>query len=180
MPAPWMINLLAAVPGLIWDGKAVHPGCLRELTTGLADAQPVAMAIDLESCRRSNRYARSSYALDGNLLRWHHPQPGSREYFQYEYLGALASGIHVVRVAEGGGGSGVFQSLLFLRMGTTSRLDEGQRRQGPVLTLAGFQTLGDRAQATVELKGRDVVIKRRPFLGEAGWGPEEVLTRRPE
>lgn len=175
-----LLNLFASVPGLVWDGKAVHPGCLRELTTGLADSQPVAVALDLDGCRRSNRYATSSYALDGAVLRWHHPQPASREYFQYEYLGVLASGIHVLRVAEGGSGSAVFQSLLFVRMGTASRLDDGQRRQGPILTLAGFQTLGDRAQATVELKGRDVVVKRRTFLGVSGWGPEEVLTRRPE
>jgi hypothetical protein len=177
---PWLLNLVAAVPGFVWEGRSVHPGCLRELTIGLADSQPVAVALDLNGCRGSNRYASSSYAVDGAVLRWH-PQPGSREYFQYEYLGVLASGIHVLRVAEGGGsGSGIFQSLLFVRLGTASRLDDGQRRQGPILTLAGFQTLGDRAQATVELKGRDVVVKRRSFLGVAGWGPEEVLTRRPE
>src|SRR5262245_65278803 len=101
-------------PGLLWRGAAVHPGCLRQLTTDLADSRPVVAAVDLEGCSKSNRFADAPEA-DGRILRWK-PDAGDRGFFQYEYLGTLSNGVLVVRTAESGGGSGIFQELLLLRV----------------------------------------------------------------
>ena len=170
-------QLAAQNPGLVWDGSAVHPGCIRELTTDLADPAPVSAAIDLQGCQRSNRYT-SAIEVEGSVLRWRDPNGGGRGYFEYEYLGALASGVHIVRVGESGGGSGVFQSLLFLRTVVGEVLEDGRQRVRYLLTLIGSENLGDRAQVSVELKGTEITIRRRQFRGAGGWGPEEIIRRR--
>lgn len=171
----WQV-MTTGQPGLIWDGTAVHPGCIQELTTDLADPTPVVAAVDLEGCRRSNRFA-SSAEIDGRVLRWRNPDGEGRGYFQYEYLGVLANGVHVVRVEDSGGGSGVFHSLLFLRTSRRPVLEGGRQRVRHILTVVGSEGLGDRTRATVELKGSEVTIRKRDFRGAEGWGPEQIMRR---
>ena len=172
-----LAGLLVEAPGLLWKGSPVHPGCIRELRTELADSQPVVAAVDLEGCTHSNRYS-SSYEKDGRVLRLRDAGPDARGYFQYEYLGALSTGVHVVRFVESGGGSGSFDGLLFLRIEKTTVLEDGRQRPREMLLLVGSESLGDRAEATVELSGDAVKIRRREFRGASGPGPEEVLVRK--
>ncbi len=172
-----LLQFLTETPGLLWQGSAVHPGCIRELRVDLADPKPVVAAIDLEGCRSSNRYS-SFYETEGRVLRWRDPDGDGRGYFQYEYLGVLSNGVHVVRIGESGGGSGVFQKLLFLRTSEATVSEDGRQRVRHALTLVGSETLGDRAQVAVELSGDAVTIRRREFRGAQGFGPEEVLVRR--
>ena len=171
------LQLLTGRPGLLWQGSAVHPGCIRELRADLADEKPVVAAVDLEGCRRSTRYS-SSYETDGSVLRWRDPDTDGGGYFQYEYLGVLSNGIHVVRIGESGGGSGFFEDLLFLRSNEATVSEDGRQRARQVLTLVGSETLGDRAQVAIELSGDAVTIRRREFRGTEGFGPEEVLVRK--
>jgi len=170
------VHASAAPAGLVWNGQPVHPGCIRELMIDLADPLPVAAAVDLEGCRRSNRYS-LPWEVDGSVLRWFGPGDDRPGYFQYEHVGVLASGVHVIRAGEGGGGSGFFQSLVFARISESRVLEDGQTRKRHVLTRVGSETLGDRAQATVDLKGDLVTIRRREFRGAEGLGPEEIISR---
>lgn len=174
-----MLTLLhgaAPAPGLIWDGKPVHPGCIQQLMTELADPRPVVAAVDLEGCRRSNRYS-SAPKVEGGVLGWRDPAQGEQVYFQYEYLGVLSSGVHVVRVGESGGGSGFFQSLLFMRIRESQVLEHGESRKRQSLELVGSESLGDRPEATVSLEGDVVRIRLREFRGASGMGPEEIIER---
>ena len=168
----------AEPPGLVWRGKPVHPGCIRELKTELADSRPVVAAVDLEGCADSNRYA-APYETEGRTLRLRDSAAeGSRGYFQYEHLGVLSTGVHVVRLLESGGGSGAFQGLLFLRVEKTRVLEDGRERAREALVLRGSESLGDRDQVIVELSGDSVKIRRREFRGALGYGPELVVIRR--
>jgi hypothetical protein len=169
-----LLNLLIDTPGLLWQGSAVHPGCMHELKTELADSKPLAAAIDLEGCNGSNKYS-APYETEGSRLRWRDPDGG---YFQYEYLGALSNGVQVVRIGESGGGSGFFQGLFFLRISQSTVLEDGRRRVRNALTLVGSESLGDRDQVTVELSGETVTIRRREFRGALGFGPEQKVVRR--
>src|SRR3954471_13492373 len=135
-------------PGLLWHNAAVHPGCIRQLTTDIADARPVVAAVDLEGCSGSNRFS-DAPDIDGRILRWKQPDGGDRGFFQYEYLGALTSGVLVVRTAESGGGTGVFQELLFLRVTSSTVLEDGTKRARDALTMVGSESLGDRDQVRV-------------------------------
>jgi hypothetical protein len=168
---------LAQAPGLPWRGTPVHPGCLRLLTTDLPDATPVVAAVDLEGCTRSNRFS-DAPEVDGRVLRWRQPEGGDRGYFQYEFLGSLANGVLVARTAESGGGSGIFQELLFMRITPSTVLDNGEPRTREMLTLVGSESLGDRDRTTIALSGDTVTITRREFLGARGYGPEKTTVRR--
>ncbi|MGH8645599.1 MAG: hypothetical protein ACREX4_14525 [Gammaproteobacteria bacterium] len=163
-------------PGLMWERQPVHPGCIQGLTAGFADSHPVVAAVDLEGCRRSNRYSLTP-EVDGGVLRWRDPATEGGGYFQYEYLGVLTSGVHVVLVGESGGGSGVFQSLVFMRIRASQVLEDGQVRKRDTLELVGSETLGDRAEVKVNLNGDTVTIRRREFRGAAGLGPEQTIKR---
>ena len=167
----------AAPPGLLWRGTAVHPGCIRQLTTDVADSRPVVAAVDLEGCSRSNRFADVPEA-DGRILRWRQPDAGDRGFFQYEYVGALASGVLVVRTAESGGGSGIFQELLLLRTSASPVVEDGTSRTREMLTLVGSESLGDRDRVTIELAGDTVTIRRQEFRGADGYGPLVTTVRR--
>ena len=169
-----LAQTVAPPPGLLWHGAAVHPGCIRELTTELAGPRPVVAAVDLEGCSRSNRYFEPAEALDA-ALRWKTPDGGS---FQYEYLGSLTNGVLVVRTGASGGGTGFFQDQLFLRVTKSTVLEDGKPRARDMLTLAGSETLGDRAEVTVTLAADTVTIRRREFRGAAGYGPVVTTVRR--
>jgi hypothetical protein len=174
-----MLTLLqgpTAASGFLWDGKAVHPGCVELLITELADSYPYVAAVDLEGCHRGNRFS-TPPEVDGAVLRRRDPEEEGRGYFQYEYVGVLSSGVHVVRAGASGGGSGFFQSLVFVRIRESSVLEDGRARTRPILELVGSETLGDRDRATVSLKGDVVTIRRRAFRGAAGPGPEERVER---
>jgi hypothetical protein len=162
--------------GFLWDGKAIHPGCVELLITELADSYPYVAGVDLEGCHRGNRYS-TPPEVDGAVLRRRDAETESRGYFQYEYVGVLSSGVHVVRTGASGGGSGFFQSLVFLRIRESSVSEDGRSRTRPILELVGSETLGDRGEAAVSLKGDVVTIRRRAFRGAAGLGPEETVER---
>jgi hypothetical protein len=168
-----------AAAGLPWPGGIVHPGCVRELRTELADSAPIVAAVDLEGCSHSNKYPDAA-EIDGSTLRWREPESEGKGYFQYEYLGALSNGVHVLRTAESGGGSGVFQDLLFVRIVRSAVMADGSPRVRHALTLVGSETLGDRARVTVTLSGAEVSIRRQEFRGAAGYGPEVTIVRRPQ
>jgi hypothetical protein len=74
-------------------------------------------------------------------------------------------------------GSGIFMHVLYLRLGVDEVRESGQLRVRHSLTLAGSDVLGDRAQATVELQGKEAVIRLREFRGSDGYGPERVFRR---
>lgn len=155
----------------------MHPGCIRELNADLADSQPVIAAVDLEGCGRSNKYA-SPPETDGRVLRLRDSGEDARGYFEYKYLGVLSTGVHVVFIVESGGGSGVFQGLLFLRVDKATVLEDGKERAREMLVLRGSESLGDRDKVVVKLSGDTVTIRRRDFGGALGYGPERVVTRR--
>src|SRR5688572_22615306 len=136
--------------GFLWDGKAIHPGCVELLTTELADSFPYVAAVDLEGCHKGNRYP-TPPEVDGAVLRRRDPEEEGRGYFQYEYVGVLSSGVHVVRTGASGGGSGFFQSLLFVRIRESSVLEDGRSRTRQALELVGSETVGDRGEVAVGL-----------------------------
>ena len=173
-----LVSALAAPPGLPWSGGIVHPGCIQELQTSLADSHPIVAAVDLEGCNHSNRYYEEPAPRD-TYLRRRDPEGGDNAYFEYAYLGALANGVHVVRTAAGGGGTGVFQSLLFLRIVPSTVVEDGQLRTRQSLVLVGSETLGDRDEVTVTLSADAVTIRSRAFRGAVGYGPPETRVRRP-
>jgi len=86
--------------------------------------------------------------------------------------------LQIIRTGESGGGSGFFMELLWVRLVSSSVIEDGKARTRDALTMAGTDSLGDRDQVTIAIAGDTVTIKRREFRGARGYGPEKTTVRR--
>jgi hypothetical protein len=92
----------------------IHPEIIKDLSSWLSDTGDQVVAINLLDSQGSNRYA-------GQIDVEQVPEgfsivsvAGNEESFGYQYLGEMTSGVHVLRTSQWSGGSGIFESLLFL------------------------------------------------------------------
>lgn len=116
--------------------------------------------------------------------------------FSYDYVGMTDSGVHVLFTSDWGGGSGVFQSLLFLILESSSGivpnrdwddLDDGGMESGShrlwdavvrpatdriVARKLGEITLGDRWDGNLRVRANDVFVGQDQgwFVGSGGTG----------
>ena len=169
----------------------VHPKIVGDLVGNLSD--PVGdqvVAINLLDSQDSDRYFGDIlvtpqtdplvpswpwvYTLDGGPDRdeelgdfW------GQELYAYRYLGSTQSGLDVLHQKYSGGGSGVFNSLVFVRTEADygveypllRDIDRSRSAVGPefrhreVIRMVGKIPLGDRWHGTVEVAGDDVVVR---------------------
>jgi hypothetical protein len=141
----------------IFEGKPVHPACLWLLDTNLADAMPVCTAVDLQGCAQSNRFA-MPIESSGGWLRIEDKELFGTGYFEYRWMGQLRNGVHVVETEDSGGGSGIFEDLLFVRFERDRIWESGKFRDRTQLLCCGSYSLGDRDQRPVEVRGNQVIV----------------------
>lgn len=170
----------------------VHPKIVGDLVGNLADAGDQVVAINLLDAEGSNRYFGKTFvtpqtdplvpswpwvhALDGEP-RAVYP-PGSfrgQELYAYRYVGSTPNGLDVLHYLYSGGGSGVFNSLVFVRIEadqgvdytSPTGIDHVRNPVGPefrereLIRIVGKISLGDRWRGTVEVVGSDVVARGR-------------------
>ncbi|MCH8312993.1 MAG: hypothetical protein IID17_08415 [Nitrospinae bacterium] len=95
------------------EGKHIHPGLIAEFSNWMSDgARPHTVSVDVLAANDTNEYFKDSYTVDQGRLNLNRDD-GS--FFDYEWLGKLKNGIHVLEIWEGGGGSGVFMALFFVK-----------------------------------------------------------------
>lgn len=149
----------------------VSPRVVQELVPWLSDRGEQVVAVDLAGSAGANRYFGT---FEVAPTKGGHPwvvatgkaAPGERApFFRYQLVGTTASGIHVLRVSYGTGGTGVFESLLLLRTERERALSfEKARhvlrldRERTVLRRLGEIGLGDRYVGDVSLRGDDILI----------------------
>ena len=170
----------------------VHPEIVGDLVGSVADAGDQVVAVNLLDSQDSNRYFREIFVTPQTdplvpSWPWVHTlgdepyaavAPGSsrgQELFAYRYVGSTPSGLDVLHHKSFGGGSGVFNYLVFVRIEadygvdykTSAASNSGQRAVGPefrqreLIRFVGKITLGDRWLGTVEVVGNDVVARGR-------------------
>ncbi len=158
----------------------------------LADAGDQVVAINLLDAQDSNRYFGETfvtpqtaplvpswpwvYALDGEP-RAVAPLGSFRgqELYAYRYIGSTPNGLDVVHYLYSGGGSGVFNSLVFFQIEADHGVDymspadidhalgplDPEFRDRELIRIIGKISLGDRWRGTVEVVGDDVVARGR-------------------
>ena len=170
----------------------VHPKIIGDLVGNLSDAGDQVVAINLLDSQDSDRYFGDIfvtpqadplvpswpwvYTLDG--------EPNGdeelgnywgRELYAYRYLGSTQSGLDVLHQKYSGGGSGVFNRLVFVRIEADygveypllRDIDSRRSAVGPrfrhreLIRMIGRIPLGDRWHGTVEVAGDDVVVRGR-------------------
>jgi len=156
----------------------IHPRIVQDLSTWISDTGDQVIGINLIDSQDSNRYYGDILVKEVPAgpfpfvyVEEHHSDDEATPYFGYRYIGSTESGIHVLRTAMDGGGSGVFVNLLFLSIqrerGAAFRRDDRPGRPGAeriVLHKTGEVALGDRWEGDLRVEGNKV------FIGEdRGW-----------
>ena len=170
----------------------VRPKIVGDLVGSLADAGDQVVAINLLNSQNSNRYFGDVfvtpqtdplvpswpwiYTVDGEpsgdeelatLRRRLLGDFWGQEVYAYRYVGTTQSGLDVLHQQYSGGGSGVFNSLVFVRIEADygveypllSDIDSQRGAVGPefrhreLIWMVGRILLGDRWQGTVEVVG---------------------------
>lgn len=108
-----------------YKGRPIHPGLIKEFQNWLSDYRPpITVTLDVGAAYDTNEYADAvTPGRDGGvsvLL------GDGGERFTYKRLGRLDSGVHVLLTREKSAGTGIFQSLTFVRF----HLGQGFDRDG--------------------------------------------------
>ena len=141
-----------------FKGKPIYPAFVEELVTSLDDRLPVVVGVDLEGAMRSGRYWGLEPFEKNGGVRYERTVGVFTIFFAYKYIGTTPGGTHVLRTANYGGGTGLFEDVLFVKFETNDVHEQGKRRSRVVMKYAGSFGLGDRSGMTVELQGKQVII----------------------
>lgn len=167
----------------------VSPRVVQDLVPWISERGEQIVAIDLVGATGANRYfGKFEVQPAEGRHRWvvftEKAEPGQRApFFSYQFVGDTASGIHVLRISCGTGGTGVFESLLLLSTERERALsyDEVRHvlrpdRERTVLRRLGEIGLGDRYVGDVSLRGDDILIGRdRSGMPSVAWKQDAVV-----
>jgi hypothetical protein len=150
-------------------GRPINPLIIKQFETWISDDRPpITVEINVTAAWKSNQYP-ADFNIDPNgLVSVNIPQTTT---YSYQHLGRMDNGMHVLRTFESGGGSGVFQFLLFVRFHTDNSYLADGMKEGEQLFLRVVRRfpLGDRDTAQV------VVRKDRVLVGESRYREHQVV-----
>jgi len=126
----------------------VNPFIIRDLYGWLSDVGDQIVAIDISGANKCNRYYSDQVKVsDNEKIPIVSAKDGEQE-FSYQYLGRSFSGIHLLRISDSGGGSGIFGSIMFVTLGLDIAVeispDATARTERFVVKKIGSLPLGDR------------------------------------
>jgi uncharacterized protein len=154
----------------------VNPRIINDLSTWLSDDGEQVVAINLTEAQESNRYsgdvATRQVVGRNPYVYFETPADDAGERgseFGYRYIGRTAAGVDVLLTTQSGGGSGIFENLLVLRMEpddhAPSVISAGSnhetmtfRRKRLLLRKLGEIGLGDRWDGPLKIMGNDILI----------------------
>jgi len=153
----------------------VNPRIINDLSTWQSDEGDQVVAINLSESQDSNRYSVDikTYKRPGKQTYVGYVTPGDSPderpaEFGYSYVGKTTSGIDVLRTSESGGGSGVFEDLLLVKVeqdtgggdlrkaGKTETMTFTKPRV--VIRKLGVIGLGDRWDGDLKVQGDEILI----------------------
>ena len=149
-----------------FNGKPIHPLLIRKFEPWVSDARPpIITEVNLTAAWDSNEYAANFKTDSDETVSIAIPESGS---YSYRLLGTSPSGVHILRIFSSGGGTGVFQAILFLRTETRiAYLADGVKTGEQVfLQVLRRFPLGDRDDAEVIIKKDRVVIGKSRYRTE--------------
>jgi uncharacterized protein len=154
----------------------INPKLINDLSTELSDQGDQVLAINLTDSQTSNRYACDvKVAKTGNKYPYVYAQDpveggdARPAEFGYRYVGRTTTGIDVLFTAESGGGSGVFEGLMLVRISEESGAQSIEPASGSVQTFTtrkkrlvikkvGEIGLGDRWDGILAVNGNEISI----------------------
>lgn len=164
----------------------VNPLIVQELCGCLADKHESVISIDLSAGNTSNRFSGDFKIrlIKGRQWIWHDETDGG--FFAYHFVGESPSGVNIVRCMESGGGSGVFERLIFLVFSSDLAVGETlknspslEHRRRLLLTTLGQINLGDRYDGKITYDGEKLTIGHdtSPMKHGGSTKPQEITVR---
>ncbi len=157
-------------------GRPIHPLIIQEFNTGLSDGGDQVVAINISNSQGSNRYCCESdpeVGMNDDGKFYAHLDFKKNGFFGYMFLGTTDNGVYFLRIWESGGGSGVFGTLLMLKVSEVSYSKSSVGRDfkkkkipnpfsihGKRLHLEkiGVIHLGDREKHTIDVEGNFLIL----------------------
>ncbi len=155
-----------------FKGKPIHPGLIKEFAGWISDSwQPITTSVDIAAAFDTNEYFDSEVEVkDNEYIFWQ--EEGRGEYFYYKWLGQLKNGLHVVETGDGGGGSGIFQDIYFVRFDVDEGLDpEGKKYNRLLMTVVSNHALGDRDDGEIKV----ISEENKVILGKSKYRDKQVV-----
>jgi hypothetical protein len=147
-----------------YQGKPIHPGLVQQFMASIADSgQPTIIAVDVAADHGNQYYEGDVKIKDKNICT---KSNSDGAYFCYTVLGKVAKDIQVLQVWNSTGGSGVFESLIFVRFQRGDEINFNGRKYKPLLmSIVGEYTLGDRDHRVIEVLPTKVIVgKDKPTV----------------
>ena len=163
--SPEVNSLLAeANQYFTYNTTPIHPFLIKEFEVWLSDdCPPIIVSVDvIAAAKARNEYYTDIVSINGRQVRAENIN--SNEYYQYEWLGRLPNGIHVIETTDYGGGSGIFRNLLFLKFATDKAYDpNGTTYKRLLMTVVRVFPLGDRDDGNIEVLAEKVIVSASKY-----------------
>jgi len=146
-------------PGFEMNARPIHPMSIQPLVGDLAGDAPIIVAVDLEGSALSQSNRSKPTTNDGTVT----ATDGENGYVAYRHLGTTPAGLHVLIVMVSGGGSGVFEDVLWVKLVHDKVSECNRSRDRTMLVRVGQFTLGDRDDGEVKLRGTKLFIAKSRY-----------------
>jgi hypothetical protein len=141
----------------VFNGKPVHPACVQALNIELADLLPIYAAVDIEGLCKSNQFVDRPISIhDGYLRAVTDDHTGA--YFEYRCIGVVRGNEFALDTYEYTGGTGIFRTLMFVRLVNDQVWENGKTRTRTQLLSCGYYNLGDHDNRRIEVRGGFVLV----------------------
>ncbi len=142
-----------------FKGQPIHPGLIREFQNWLSDYRPpITVTLDVGAAYDTNEYANAvTQTNDGGVSI---SSGDSGERFSYKHLGRLDNGVHVLHVFDKTGGTGTFQSLMFVQFDIAKGFDRDGAKPSERLLMSVVRVYAlNGPPRDIRIKGNEVQIK---------------------
>ena len=150
-------------------GKPINPMIIKDLGAWLSDGGDQVVEINLLDSQNSNRYYYDNSEIQKNKKYFSVKTVSNSQEnnsFSYSIEGVTDNGFYILKTAEwGGGGTGIFYNLLFVRI--RQGVGFGEAKNGRILLnhkrilieKLGEIPLGDRVKSIITVQGNSILIE---------------------
>jgi hypothetical protein len=160
LPADAQLALREAQDDFTYQGKPIHPGMVNQFIGWLSDNGPITLAIDVRAGSGTDQYNDADVRQYENCVTCNlDRQIGRGASFIYERIGVLADKTQVLHTMEWGGGTGIFEDILFVRFRVQPHTThEGKADYRLVMEVVSAHPIGDRYDGKLTLMNDRVIV----------------------